>query len=124
VIHVAKDHTHNTVSSWKTSGLYPRLDHPPVTLQKTEDWKKHAIDMDVFPHMHLTSALTDQNAIDDVNTLIERRGKIKGKAAGIKKTSQTAFDPKDKIYELAASLALRRRLWCPLIRCYLTTWKN
>lgn len=97
------------VSAWKASGLHPLREHPPYTQEKADELKEQALAMGVVPGrkrriMHLTGVLTDKEAIEDIEYLIAKKGKIKGKPVRQKKIVNTLLGPRTKYIETCASL--------------------
>ena len=98
------------LSAWKASGLSPLTEHPPYTREKAEELKNEAIEMGVFPNarrrvVHLTGVLTDKEQLKDIEELIAKRGKIKGKEYSYRRSVMTALGAKVKEYIVSKSLA-------------------
>ena len=97
-------------SAWKASHLFPLQEHPPYSPEKAESLKQQAREMGCVPGgkrkiVHLTGVLTDEDAIADIQALIDRRGKIKGRAFRYTKITTNSLGQTSKMYEVAASLA-------------------
>ena len=97
------------IAAWKASGLSPLRKHPPYTREKTENLKKQAMEMGVLPEqkksVHLAGVITDTQALEDIRSLIAKRGKAIEKARRIVKTVKTIFGPKERLYEIDSSLS-------------------
>jgi len=100
----------NIKSAWEASGLFPLLEHPPYSRKKAEKLKNQAVEMGVYPNqkknvVHLTGVLTDDDQLRDIENLIEKRGKIKGKGYSYRRTVMTILGERVKEYIVCKSLA-------------------
>jgi len=97
-------------SAWKASGLYPLMEHPPYSREKAEDLRKQAMGLGVLPEgkrrvVLLTGVLSDPEAIRNIESVTEKKGKLKGSQYKYMRTIKTPLGTKVKFYEVCASLA-------------------
>jgi len=86
-------------------------EHPPYTREKAEDLKKQALEMGENTSRkrkvvrYLTGVITDEEAIKDIEVLLSKNAKLKGKAYRYIRITLNSLGRMEKSFEVCPSLA-------------------